>query len=216
MNLPAPRFFPLHASGKPAKHALSPDALGGLNHLECGSHPGPWYCAQYHPGQLLLAAANLRRQGFTFHAPLEELPPSPRAPEVRRWRPLVPGYIFLSFDLLGSPWQRLFNTYGMKRVILSAGEAPLEIPRPALQAFLTPSEPFTVAAPQPGTPAQAATPAMAIKTGTALDIVSGPFAGNRGVCTLSAKNRIKLLVAIMGGEVEVSVQPHQVAPVREG
>ncbi len=212
MNLPAPRFFPLRASGKPARQQLTPAALGGLNHLECGSHDGPWFCAQYHPGQLLLAAANLTRQGFTFHAPLEELPPTPKVPGVPRWRPLVSGYLFISFDPLRDPWQRLFHTYGMKRVIISEAEQPLEVPRSALRAFLNSKQEFVVAPPQPEASQPAPTPAMAIKRGDALDVVSGPFAGNRGVVTLSSKNRIKLLLAIMGGEVEVTVRSDQVQP----
>lgn len=195
MQQPPAKFFPLRASGNPARQTISPDALGGLNHQECGSHAGPWYCAEYKPGKLLLAARNLARQNFIFHVPLMQSLDKAGRP---RWRPLIPGYLFVTFHLYRDRWEHIFHTYGMKRVMVDGAEVPIPIPPAAMHAFLEPDVEVDIKPPP--------IPPQPIEKGATVDIISGPLEGHRGICTFSSAGRVKLLLAVMGGELEIDVK----------
>jgi transcriptional antiterminator RfaH len=83
-------------------------------------------------GQERLAKENLERQGFEVYLPMHR--PSMRTLRDGRLpapRPFLPGYLFVSLDLVTAPWRKLLSTYGVRDVHMTgAGDArrPRAIP----------------------------------------------------------------------------------------
>lgn len=89
---------------------------------------GPsWFLAQLKPNCANIADENLKRQGFQTFLPMEEVTRKHNGKFVTAKRPLLPGYIFVAFDVALGLWRTLNSTYGVKRLI-SFGHEPTVVP----------------------------------------------------------------------------------------
>ena len=76
-----------------------------------------WFILQFKPNAHHKAVKNLNQQGFETFLPLHDTT-SRRASEFKDiTRPLLPGYMFITFDKSKTQWQKINNTYGVSRLV---------------------------------------------------------------------------------------------------
>lgn len=162
-----------------------------------------WYVVSTHPHQEERAHANLRRQGYNAWLPrLLRSRRHARRVDVTS-APLFPGYLFVRLDCQAQPWRAIDSTFGVRRILCHG-----ELPRPVERGFVdalkqTTDEHGVVSMPGEG-----------LKPGQPLRLLTGPFAERIGtLLRLADKDRVALLLNLLGREVEVVVSRRQVMAV---
>lgn len=160
-----------------------------------------WYVVNTLPHQEARAEANLRQQGY--RAWLPSIKRSRR--HARRidsvLAPLFPGYLFVELDLEQETWWSINGTFGVRRLI-SHGDRPAPVPTGFMDALRhTLDADGLVAVPEPLAPGQK------------VRILAGPFVDCVGTLLfLAAKNRVALLLSVLGREVSTMVSRRVVSP----
>jgi transcription antitermination factor NusG len=83
-----------------------------------------WAVIQSQPLSERRVILHLDRQGFAHYAPREKIVRVKRGRKTVASRYLFPRYLFVWIE---SQWQRLFNTFGVSRVLMS-GDKPSKLP----------------------------------------------------------------------------------------
>lgn len=145
-----------------------------------------------------MVAQNIERLGIGYF--------NPSIPETDR--PLFPGYLFCNFNTILDPnWRTLWYIPGAKRLLSSGAESPTPVPTKlirALQGLFPPPEDITCIDDYDLTP------------GLYAEIVEGPFKGLLGITKHADKDRVTLLLTMLGTEREIAfnkkdVRPHDTA-----
>ena len=161
-----------------------------------------WYVVNTLAHQEGRAEANLRRQGFQVWFPsiLRSRRHARRIDTVRA--PLFPGYVFVQMDLKTTSWSPIKGTFGVRRLICERGK-PAQLPDGLVEQLRQALETNGIATPdQPW-----------FRPGHQVRLLSGPFADYVGtLLKLTAKDRVTLLLTILGRDVETSVSTRQIAP----
>lgn len=163
------------------------------------------YVVQTLPCFEAVAKANLEARGFGVYLPtvIEEI----RTGRMREKRatvmaPLFPRYLFVRLDLGDSAWRQIASVRGVQRILGNDPERPSPMPDGALgelQAryaageFVKRERSFTVSA------------------GDVIMVNEGVFQGHSGVCTASRGERVKVLLSLLSGAVEVDLPAKLVA-----
>lgn len=89
----------------------------------------PWYVVHTESSRESRAVDGLRKQKFVACYP-QELRSKKKNAFIRRWElyPLMPGYVFVSFNVEDDFWKKIFHIEGVRRV-LSDGERPIPVPK---------------------------------------------------------------------------------------
>ena len=93
-----------------------------------------WYILQIKPNSRLKAIRNLEDQGFKTFMPLVCVTKRIGNTFKNEFKPLFPGYLFVSFDPNFDLWTKISNTIGVKR-LLFFGEKPQPLPRGLVSAL---------------------------------------------------------------------------------
>jgi transcriptional antiterminator RfaH len=162
-----------------------------------------WYVVNTHPHQEARAETNLRQQGYDVWLP--KLLRSRR--HARRVdttsAPLFPGYLFVSFDPQSQPWLAINSSFGVRR-LLCQGERPRPIEKGFVEALKQTTDEGGVLA----------LPADNLRPGQRLRLLTGPFADCIGtLLRLADKDRVALLLNLLGREVQVLVARREVISV---
>lgn len=152
----------------------------------------PWFCLWTRPNQERVALQELRQQGYPTYLPLfmRKLPN-----RTERIDPLFPRYIFA--QPVDGLWSSMRSTRGVSDVIRDPLGKPREIPRHAVDALLAQCAPNMVIYP--------AEPATVRKDAVARAL-SGPLAGFSGICTKTTRDRVWLLLSLLGRPTEVGFE----------
>lgn len=154
-----------------------------------------WYCVYTYASTEREAEQNLRDQQFkTF------------LPEYRdgyRIRPLFPRYLFVLFNVRRDPWRKVAHTHCVQRILSVNPETPIPLKAEVIEQVRLQSE-FMLAPPE-------APPE--IEPGVELRFRDGRYISLSGICTWRKKERVKVLLQIMGREVEVLCHHREVAVV---
>jgi transcription antitermination factor NusG len=97
----------------------------------------------------------------------------------------------------------VLHSEGVKRMFTTTTGEPIPIRNGVVEALLA-------AADERRALSTALSP---LAQGTVTRITAGPFADHTGVCTWSTAERVGLLMRILGGDIEVSVERRSVQPV---
>jgi transcription elongation factor/antiterminator RfaH len=162
-----------------------------------------WYVVSTHPHQEERAQINLRRQGYEVWTPmLERTRKHARRTDIIS-APLFPGYLFVSLDCKTEPWRAIDSTFGVRR-ILCRGEHPCPVQRGFIETLKAATDDRGVLA----------MTADNIEPGQPVRVLDGPFADQVGtLLRLANKERIALLLNLLGREVEVEVSRRQVVAI---
>ena len=156
-----------------------------------GSRSGvPWICVYTKPQLEHQALWHLRNQGFPAYLPLHV----ERVARVEKIVPIFPRYMFAQ-PLDDGSWSPMRSTRGVASVLRTpSGEARC-VPQVVIDTLLAACAPNLVIYHEE----------VVIKVNDALRVVSGPFSDLVGLCKRTIKDRIWLLLEVMGRPVEVSV-----------
>ena len=161
-----------------------------------------WYVVNTLAHQEGRAEANLLRQGFSawFPAVMRSRRHARRIDTVRA--PLFPGYVFVEMDPETTPWSPINGTFGVRRLICENGK-PAKLPEGFVEDLRKALAENGIASPdQPW-----------FKPGRRVRLLSGPFADYVGtLLKLTAKDRVTLLLRVLGRDVETLVSTRQIAP----
>lgn len=181
-----------------------------LRHQHCGRYSlGPdhrWFCVNTHPGQELLAVADLHRQGYQAYLPLfverkrtftQVRYGRPADPVIR---PLFPAYLFVPFDRSEERWSPINLTRGVKRIFGSSPSMPTPVPAGIVEALIERSggdgyrdDEKTVS----GFPV--------ITAGTPVRVSDGPMTSFEGICQMSDGDRVRVLLNLFGRPTPVTL-----------
>ena len=161
-----------------------------------------WYVVRTKSRQESIARANLERQAFKIYLP------TIRAAKRRagRWgtviEPLFPGYLFVNVDVKVQSTAPIANTRGAIGLVRFGGEI-CPVPSQVIDGIMR----LQTGDESPIEPAQV------FQTGETVTIVEGPFAGVNAIFQAqSGKDRVLLLLDLMGRSNRLEVCSHQVVP----
>jgi len=153
-----------------------------------------WYLVHAQTGREAVAQVNLRRQGYhTF------LPGGLRT--VRHARKLrtvegayFPGYLFVALDPTVQAWRPINGTLGVIR-LFAADTRPTPVPAGVVEQMIALADPSGMLASAP-----------VLAPGDPVKLIAGPFVRSLGVVQgMSAPDRVRVLLAIMSGQIVVDV-----------
>jgi len=157
----------------------------------------PWLVVQTKPSSESLVKILLEKQGYQVLLPmLREV-----FAEGERIRPLFPRYLFAEYSLENQRWRPISYTRGVSRILLSGEDTPSRVPdvwidnMKAMNAVVERIE-----------------DALAFKPGQKLQFKEGPFEGREGVCQWTSKERVAILLSLLGQNVVVYSKPAQLQP----
>lgn len=159
-----------------------------------------WFVVRVHPNREDSAQFNLDRLKFRSFAPRVRR----TVRHARKLRtvlaPLFPGYIFVILDLSRDPWRVVNSTVGVASLIMGA-ERPTPVPCGIVEALVISENFGTVRLDND------------LEIGQKLRVLSGPFA--HALCRLvhlNDRNRVRVLLELMGTEVTAQLDRSHVAP----
>jgi transcription antitermination factor NusG len=179
-------------------------AAGGFTQpCRCNGEPGPrWYCASVRFGSAEMARDALDFLDFGTFLPLVacEIRHARRVRVVER--PLFPGYVFLRFDVRAEAWRRAYQTRRI-RIFGSAPDRPVPLPAGLVERWI--AEGWDRPLPRD-------VAADLIAAGAHVAITDGPFADHHGLCLWDDGQRVRVLLSLLGRQLEASLPRGQVVP----
>ncbi|MEO6054795.1 MAG: transcription termination/antitermination NusG family protein [Chthoniobacterales bacterium] len=165
----------------------------------CSPH---WHCLRVRPKQEGSSAKTLR-----LEADIEVFSPRIRYKRARTtgiaWvnEAMFPGYIFAYFDYI-TKYRHVLSIGGIATIVAFGGEPAIVAPEiiADLRNAIADEETIEIE--------------DAIQTGQEINVISGPFKGVRALVTrvMPAKDRISVLLEVLGMEREVELQTDTVLP----
>lgn len=166
--------------------------------LECER----WFAAMTQPQREALAVDNLRRQGFFTFCPLETVVRRHARRAVTTTVPVFRGYVFVRLDPLSARWRSINGTRGV-RSLITTGEAPIAIKPGIVETLLASTDADGIL--------EFVDP---LQPGMTVRLRAGPFAEQLGVIErLDGRNRLILLMGLMGGQVRTGVSRDMILKV---
>lgn len=161
------------------------------------------YVLKSKPCQEALAHQSAVDLGFEPYLPTVRVEIRTRLTVTTVLEPLFHGYLFVPFDVSAQQWRKLTSARGVQCVLGAAPDRPTPIPRNALAELKTR---FAAGEFNPRLPTQ-------IVQGDRVTAIAGPFAGQVGVCRMARGERLKVLMAMFGGETEIEMRADMVRVV---
>lgn len=175
----------------------------------CGSYlQRPWYCIQSLPQSELLAKRHLEQQGFEVFYP-EVIEATAKKQQIIR--PMFSGYLFVCFDVSVPRWRSIYGTLFVKRVMSASAEEPIPLP----WGFVEELQQRTDLHCRLDRRDQANDFVITVRENDEAVVAAGPLQGQRGICQFSSRERVDLLLQMLGGQRTISFHPRDVAPVHD-
>jgi transcriptional antiterminator RfaH len=158
-----------------------------------------WYVAQTQPGGQSLALLHLLRQGFQAYVPMMRQRRGAETIAV----PLFPGYVFINLNLDVEPWSRVNGTRGVVHLLPSHVESPSPLPSGFIEELR--------ALVEGGTWDDLSLEQLlaSYAPGAEVRIASGALTDQTGVIISRKRDRVDVLVSLLGRETMVRVKPAQ-------
>lgn len=160
-----------------------------------------WYVVNTLPHQEMRAEANLLQQGYRAWLPsiMRSRRHARRIDTIRT--PLFPGYLFVEIDAEREAWRSINGTFGVRR-LLCRDNRPMPVPAGFVEALRGSLDGEGIV-----------TMPDLLKPGQQVRLIAGPFVDSVGVLLYSAaKNRVALLLSILGQKVTTLVPRRAVVP----
>lgn len=153
----------------------------------CGSRGTPWICVTTKPLSEIIADVQLRAQGFGTYLPL--------IAHSDKIVPLFPRYLFAQCTEHSPGWGVIRSTIGTTGVLLRPGASePATVPVTMLRELWAMCHPNGIIYP----PAILAGPMAA---GQRVQIKAGAFSGCAGVVFQPGRERVRIMLEVMGGRM---------------
>jgi transcriptional antiterminator RfaH len=158
-----------------------------------------WCVAQAHGGFEGFAKEMLKQEmGVDAFVPMTRRVQQIKGAVREFTRPLIPGYIFIPLNLAIEGWQNVNSVRGIIRLIYRAPERPARVPLVEMTRLfdMVDAEGFMK---------QAEEPVAADLRGKRLRVTEGPFATFEGICQWSSRDRVVVLLQMLGQERPVPI-----------
>jgi transcription antitermination factor NusG len=153
-----------------------------------------WYAVHVQPGGEARAELHLARQGFSPYVPRQKRTVRHARRLTVRHVAFFPGYMFLPLDLAADRWRAVNGTAGVRSLVMQ-GDRPVPCPAGLVEAMIEATDGEGLV-----------DFSSSLGPGASVRLASGPLADTIGVLErLDSAGRARVLVAIMSGEVRVSV-----------
>ncbi|AGH97788.1 transcription termination/antitermination protein NusG [Micavibrio aeruginosavorus] len=161
-----------------------------------------WFVIQTQPNQEFRAETHLRRQGYDVWLPcIKKIRRHARRVENVQ-RPLFPGYMFVRMDINEQPWRAINGTFGVRN-ILCQNNKPQTIAPGFIEALRNRAVDDGRTIPVDD----------GMREGNVVRIAQGPFEDYIGtILKIADRDRIMLMLQILGREVRAIVSRHEVVP----
>jgi transcriptional antiterminator RfaH len=160
-----------------------------------------WMIAQLKPNGLKTAIRNLERQDFSIFTPMLKITRRQRDRLVSRNEPLFPGYVFVRETTQSEAFSRISYTLGIRRLLLRADRRPATLPADFVSSLRSRCDPSGFLLPD-----------TALAPGARVRVMQGPFADTVSqIESLDRDGRISILIAVLGQQVRVRVDPGHVS-----
>jgi transcriptional antiterminator RfaH len=163
-----------------------------------------WYVVRTRSRQESIAEANLHRQAFQVFLPRIETTRNHRGKWKKRVETLFPNYLFVRLNLGRDNISPLRSTRGVKELVAFGGHI-----KPVPDGFVEELQ----ASADPGTCILRREHALSFRKGDEITVVSGPFAGYRGIFNGTAGDgRVAVLMEMLGRPNKVYLGQESVIP----
>lgn len=153
-----------------------------------------WVLVQFKPNSDAIAVRNLERQRIEVFLPRVEQTKRVGGRFVKSVKPLFPGYLFASVEHGGQAWRVINSTYGVSRIVSTAGK-PSRVPDGLVEAIKSRCSDGVVAD-EP----------VDFKQGDRVKLASGPFIEWVGeIVEMTADQRAWVLLDLMGRQTRVAI-----------
>lgn len=161
-----------------------------------------WYAVQTKARSENLAQMHLNRQGYVTHLPLLRNARHRRGRWCSTIEPLFPGYLFVQLDMATQNSAPIRSTRGVVGLVRFGNEMR-PMPRRLMQSLLDAQLEQV-----------AIDPSDLFSEGDRVILVDGPMKGLAAIVQAKqGRDRVLLLLDLLGRENRVVVSPHQLAPV---
>ncbi|WP_067563850.1 transcriptional activator RfaH [Halofilum ochraceum] len=162
-----------------------------------------WYLVHTKPARETTAAEHLERQGFAAFLPRIRR----QIRHAGRWRERVeamfPRYLFVRLDTDVDNWAPINATIGVSRLV-RFGNRPSVVPAGLIEDLRARADGENIVAIES---------AGEFQPGRRVRVVDGPFAGLEGIVQAkSARDRVDLLLAIVGQGATTRLSTHHLVP----
>ena len=161
-----------------------------------------WFAVNIRPNCESKAVFHLRRQAFEIFHPVQ-LKTVRHARQYRSvYRPLFPGYLFVTLDLARDRWRSVNGTHGVVSIVMNGGE-PARVPTGIVESLIATATDSGVVRFD-----------HELALGLRVKILTGPFADFVGTLEqLDDQGRVKVLLEMMGAHVPVMSRACELMPV---
>ncbi len=160
-----------------------------------------WHCCFTRPSHERDVDQAFKRAGFETLFPRFQLTRRSRHKEIR---PLFPRYTFVRFDWKTDPWKRTVRDHIQREVgemMVSSVMRPLVVPDRVVEELR--SQMAVDGVIYPPEPRQ-------MRRGDVARPLTGPFVGFTGICSLTSKDRVTLLLSLFGRSTPVEYKREDV------
>ena len=154
--------------------------------------PKKWYILQFKPNAHSQAVKNLNQQNFKTFLPLHDTSSKNSSRFRSAIRPLFPGYMFISFDVEETGWEKINTTYGVSRLVTFNSKLP-SVPSIIIDSLIMRCDFLGKLS-----------PAKEFKKGNKVKLVKGPFINF--IATIESyetDKRIWILIEFMGRQSKI-------------
>jgi transcriptional antiterminator RfaH len=155
----------------------------------------PWYVAHTKPRQEELALANLSRQGYSAYLPRLKVLKTLRSGRGFAFQPLFPRYLFLQPAHTQHSLAPVRSTKGVTSLVRFGG----------LLAVLRPETVERIRTFERAQHVADANELDGLQPGKTVVITAGPLAGLQGLVALVARERVTVLMRLLGEDTRVTV-----------
>lgn len=160
-----------------------------------------WYAVQTKARSEALALTHLKRQGYHVHLPMLRNARHRRGRWCSTLEPLFPGYLFVQLDISAENSAPIRSTRGVLGLV-RFGLEPRPVPQAIMHGLL-----------QAQAASEAIDPSNLFQAGDRVTLVDGPMKGLAAIVQAKeGRERVLLLLDLLGRENCIAASPHQLAP----
>ena len=153
-----------------------------------------WYLVQFKSNSYRIAKSNLNRQGFETFLPMQKTTHRKASRFVNDFKPLFPGYMFVSVNSQLAPWRTINSTFGVCRLVSFEGK-PKPLPGQLVSGLMLRCD-----------TAGKILPPKTLSEGDSVELLTGPFANFIAtVDTIDPERRIWVLIDLLGRPTRMQV-----------
>jgi len=162
-------------------------------------HKKNWYILQYKPNSHIISQQNLKRQGFNTFLPHEVVTKRKFSKTSKQLKPLFPGYMFVEFSKQDLSWTKINSTIGVSKLLITNREL-ISVNENLMQELIQRCDNLGKLLPP-----------RDLQKGDEVKVVNSPFTKFiTKIEQIDSKNRIWVLMDIMGRKSRIQLMPEQI------